>query len=113
MAADTTQGTVKNGGGPDTADIEQQLSNLIDLLEAIDWRDVDGISTAEAATLTARVDDARERTRSPTVATDGGRETLAGLDAIVHDATQLTLGSFERGSRGPYPSHPFGGVADE
>jgi hypothetical protein len=39
----------------------------------------------------------------------GGRDTLAGLDRIVHDPTQLTLGSFERGSRGPYPSHPFGG----
>ena len=39
----------------------------------------------------------------------GGRDTLAGLDRIVHDPTQLTLGSFCRGSRGPYPSHPFGG----
>ena len=39
----------------------------------------------------------------------GGRDTLAGLDRIVHDPTQLTLGSFERGSRGPYPGHPFGG----
>ena len=29
-------------------------------------------------------------------------------DAIAHDPTQLTLGSFERGSRGPYPGHPFG-----
>jgi len=34
--------------------------------------------------------------------------TLDELDRIAHDPTQTTLGSFERGARGPYPSHPFG-----
>ena len=33
---------------------------------------------------------------------------LTDYEKIAHDPTQLTLGSFERGSRGPYPSHPFG-----
>ena len=108
MAANTTRDTGKSAGGPDTADVEQQLTELVDLMEAIDWTEVDGIATAEAATLACRLDDARERTVGPTVATDGGRDTLAGLDRIVHDPTQLTLGSFARGSRGPYPSHPLG-----
>jgi len=113
MAANSTRDTGKSAGGPDTADVEQQLIDLVDLLEAIDWTAVDGIATAEAATLACRLDDARERTAGPTAATDGGRDTLAGLDAIVHDPTQATLGSFERGARGPYPAHPFGGVAHE
>lgn len=112
MAANSTRDTGKSAGGPDTADVEQQLTDLVELLEAIDWTEVDGVATAEAATLACRIDDARERTAGPAVATDGGRDTLAGLDAIVHDPTQATLGSFERGARGPYPGHPFGGVRE-
>jgi len=34
--------------------------------------------------------------------------SLDELDEIAHDALQTHLSSFERGSRGPYPSHPFG-----
>ena len=111
MAANTTRDAPKNGGGPDTTETVAQLDQLLDQLEAIPWTDVDGLSTAEAAALADRVADARDATADRQLVTDGGRDTLAGLDAIVHDPTQATLGSFERGARGPYPSHPFGGDA--
>lgn len=35
--------------------------------------------------------------------------SLDELDTIAHDPTQTHLSSFERGARGPYPSHPFDG----
>lgn len=34
--------------------------------------------------------------------------TLDELDTIAHNPLQTTLRSFERGARGPYPSHPYG-----
>jgi hypothetical protein len=113
MAANTTRDTGKSAGGPDTTETVAQLDQLLDRLEAIAWRDVDGLTTAEAAAIAERVADARDATADRELATDGGRDTLAGLDAIVHDPTQATLGSFSRGARGPYPAHPFGGVRHE
>jgi len=55
--ADTRPPDKKSGEGTD-ADVEQQLTDLVALVERIDWREVDGISTAEAAALAARLADA-------------------------------------------------------
>jgi len=38
-----------------TAEVEQQLDNLIDSFEGVDWRRVDGVSTDEAAALGERL----------------------------------------------------------
>jgi hypothetical protein len=40
---------------PDTADVEQQLDQLIEGFERVDWRRVDGVSTSEAAALGERL----------------------------------------------------------
>lgn len=42
----------------------EQLDDALDLLEAIEWSAVDGMTTAEAAALTERLRDARERTQA-------------------------------------------------
>ncbi|MUW14846.1 hypothetical protein GJ633_09355 [Halorubrum sp. CBA1125] len=47
--------TDKKPGKGGTAEVEQQLDQLIDAFEAVDWRCVDGMTTAEAAALGERL----------------------------------------------------------
>ena len=51
MATAATPSAGKNAGVEGTADVEQQLTNLVDAFERVDWRRVDDVSTAEAAAL--------------------------------------------------------------
>ena len=51
-------------------DTTRQLTALIDAHQDIDWRDVDGVSVAEAAAWTARLQEAKDR---QTDTTDGNR----------------------------------------
>ena len=51
-----------------TTEVEQQLEELVELFEEIDWSDVDGLTVAEAATLGQKLANARERT----MRADGG-----------------------------------------
>ena len=55
MANATTSAAGKRADGPDTTDVEQQLDQLIESFEAVDWRRVDGVSTPEAAALGERL----------------------------------------------------------
>ena len=45
-----------------TAEVEQQLEELVELFEAINWSDVEGLTVAEAAALGQKLANARERT---------------------------------------------------
>jgi len=49
--------------------VEQQLDRLVENFETVDWRDVDGLTVAEAAALGEKLKNARERTARD----DGGR----------------------------------------
>lgn len=51
-----------------TTEVEQQLEELVDLFEEINWSDVEGLTVAEAATLGQKLANARQRTMSA----DGG-----------------------------------------
>ncbi|QLC35749.1 hypothetical protein EFA46_015945 (plasmid) [Halarchaeum sp. CBA1220] len=70
-----------DGEGDDDAtlarlvDVDLTLSELITLTERVDWRDVPGISSAEAAAWNARLVDAREDVlnRVPDAEEGGGR----------------------------------------
>jgi hypothetical protein len=55
MANATTSAAGKRAGGPDTTGVEQQLDQLIESFERVDWRRVDGVSTSEAAALGERL----------------------------------------------------------
>jgi len=45
-----------------TAEVDEQLEQLVALFEAIDWSEVDGVTVAEAATLGQKLANARSRT---------------------------------------------------
>ena len=49
------------------------LDDALDAFERTEWSAVEGISVAEAAALSERLAQARDRTRRELVATDGGR----------------------------------------
>jgi hypothetical protein len=51
-----------------TTEVEQQLGELVELFEEINWSDVEGLTVAEAATLGQKFANARQRTMSA----DGG-----------------------------------------
>ena len=53
------------------ASTDLALSELVETMERVDWRDVPTISTAEAATLTQRFIEARDAVREQAAA-DGG-----------------------------------------
>jgi len=55
MASADTRPAGKNPGAGSDADVEQQLTDLVAAVEAIDWREVRGMSTAEAAALASRL----------------------------------------------------------
>lgn len=59
----------------DLAAADLALSELVETMERIDWRDVPTISTAEAATLNQRFLEARDAVREQ--ATDAGGEPSA------------------------------------
>lgn len=62
-----TDGTAEQEQPPD--DLEQlvsvdlHLSEIVNLFEGIDWRDVPGVSPAEAAAFHSRLVEAREQAR--------------------------------------------------
>jgi len=78
--------TPSAGRDPDAGDVkpqatvEAQLSDVIEAMEAVEWRDVPTVSTAEAATFTQRLDESREVVREQAdrpVSATGGDSTDA------------------------------------
>ena len=51
MATETTPAAGKSTGDAGMTDVGKQLDQLVAAFEAVDWRRVDGVSTAEAAAL--------------------------------------------------------------
>lgn len=58
----------RNNSHGRTSEEVQKLEQLVGLFEAIDWRQVEGITVAESATLGEKLANARQRT----ISADGG-----------------------------------------
>ncbi|WP_418280815.1 hypothetical protein [Halorubrum sp. DTA98] len=84
---DSAPSRLESGEGQPTT--IAQLDDVLDLLEGVDWSAVDGMTTAEAAALTERLTEARERTQARP---DGGASTKADT---AFDARDVRAGDLD------------------
>lgn len=85
MATDETTPAGKKPGEGDTAIVEQKLERLIELLESIEWESVPGLSTAEAAAFTQRLDGAREDVAEVSGTEESHTAELSAFYEISHE----------------------------
>lgn len=85
MATDETTPAGKKPGEGDTAIVEQKLERVIDDLESIEWRKVPGLSTAEAAAFTQRLEGARGGVEESSDTGESRTAELSGFYEISYD----------------------------